>query len=175
MPNGSTNLETDMVPPRLSRAIIRRRKGKPSASSMRAVFFRTLPGVYVRAFSLNVAAFSAALSVARCSRSLIRLILLGFQYLVINLSIGILSCGVEAGVWVNEVLPDTLPGLLPDDGTEFVPELLPDGAHCFRKIVIFDKNGELCLPLQVNERDFVAVDIDVGLEFGSGDEFGLTE
>lgn len=102
--NGSTNLETDIAPPRLSRAIIRRRNGKPSASSMSAVFFRASPRVYERARSREAATFCAAHTVSRCSRSLTRFILLGFQYLVINLSIGIFSWEVEAGVWLNDVL-----------------------------------------------------------------------
>ena len=65
--------------------------------------------------------------------------------------------------------------VLPDHWAEFVPELLPDGAHCFREIVIFYKDRKLRLPLQVDERDFVAINIYVGFELGRIGEFCLPQ
>src|SRR3989338_2763815 len=68
-----------------------------------------------------------------------------------------------------------LPDMLTDNRPEFIPELPPHGSPRFGEVVIFYENGELRLPLQVNERYFVAVNIYVGFEFRRGDEFGLTQ
>src|SRR3989344_1034109 len=64
-----------------------------------------------------------------------------------------------------------LPDMLPDNRAEFVPQLPPDRAHCFGEVVIFYEHGELRLPLQVDERDFVAVNIDVGFKLRRVREF----
>src|SRR3989338_2109102 len=64
-----------------------------------------------------------------------------------------------------------LPDMLTDNRPEFIPELLPDRAHGFGEVVIFYENGELRLPLQVDECDLVSVNVYVGFELGRIGEF----
>lgn len=98
MPSGSASFESDIVPSRANRAIIRRLTGTPSAVNINRVFLRTSPEEYVRARSAFCLAFCNARTSARCLRSRILRKRFSFQYLVTNLSIGIMMRATSAGV-----------------------------------------------------------------------------
>ena len=95
IPKGSANFESDIAPPRARRANIRRRSGRPRASSIRRTFLRASPGVNVRRRTAASAIFCVAFFLARFSRSLTRFIRRGFQYFIIDLSIGVGSAEVK--------------------------------------------------------------------------------
>ena len=89
---GSASFEIDIAPPCRSLETILRLIGKPSASSINAAFFFESPGEYILLFSRSATNLSSARFCARIFLSLARCIRRGFQYLVINLSMGV---GVE--------------------------------------------------------------------------------
>jgi len=94
--NGSTSFESDIAPPPCRRASMLRRSGSPRAFSIRLAFFCESPRVYVRRCSCRTLALSAArfsILILRCRILANRL---GFQYLVIGLSIGMEGNGVNA-------------------------------------------------------------------------------
>lgn len=98
MPNGSASFESDIVPSRANRAIIRRLTGSPSAVNINLIFFRASPEEYVCARSAFCLTFCSARTSARCFRSRIRRKRFWFQYLVTNLSIGIVTKATSAAV-----------------------------------------------------------------------------